>query len=237
MVIVSVAVVTIALDVPFAFASVAQQGYYQINGSCCSGAEMDGWRADISPSTMTPASGGCLITAVLAADNISPTYQLESGEAKCASGTSIDGTCSTSNDLTFFIEWSNSGTYSCYPKGDTLLNEINTIQVTETGNGVDPGGNCYANFNASINGTQYNAYNVDPNFCSTTAWVGMAWAEFSSANSCSSSNHLAASFTRIARWQYSTGVFQPVNSVTRQNYNGCISVTSYANQSFSASLN
>lgn len=232
-------VLLVALAAPFVLAGTAiannayQDGYYQTNGVCCSGAAMDGWRADIKASTDAAAAQACVLTDVLAGDHIiSDVYQLESGVAKCGSSFTLDTGCVSSGAMDLYVEYHDMSGYSCYNHGSTTTSATNTIRVTESYQY-----SCSTYFASYINGTKYSDYFVENN-CNENDWFGMAWAEITTAVTCNQYDHLYADYSNIARYEYGVDDFQPVNSVSSYSSGGsCFTRSSYSGQDFKETLN
>jgi hypothetical protein len=106
-------------------------GRYLVVGQCCNGAGLYGTRASIT----TPVSASDLTFPVqqcflARSDGEIPGDRLiQTGFVRCASGQSLDGTCSLTNNLVSFIEIAFSGGFTCYPKGGVGYNTTHLYTV------------------------------------------------------------------------------------------------------------
>jgi hypothetical protein len=95
-------------------------GGYELHAPCCNGDPLYGTRANISipasSSNWNPGSAHCIVGRSDAEDdNLGKLIQ--TGFLRCASGYSLDGTCSLTNNLVNFVETNSGSGYTCYPKG------------------------------------------------------------------------------------------------------------------------
>jgi hypothetical protein len=113
------AIVTAALALSTA-ARANTFGGYELNAPCCNGDPLYGTRANISipssSSNWNPGSIHCLLARSDAEDD-TLVKLIQTGFLRCASGWSLDGTCSLTNNLVNFVETNNGSGYTCYPKG------------------------------------------------------------------------------------------------------------------------
>jgi hypothetical protein len=108
---------------------------YLWQGQCCNNAPLDGSRASIS----TPAVSFDIpryLCGIMRVDEEGGTTSqtqdnrlIQTGFLQCGSGTSIDGTCSTSSNMVYFTEVLWSDGYHCTPLGSAALNKTHHYSV------------------------------------------------------------------------------------------------------------
>jgi hypothetical protein len=116
-------------------------------GSCCGGATLDGSRADVTVSRITPDSTQCIAFSSVITSNDS-NRQLQAAKARCGVNANIDGTCSLSNNFVKLVERIPAvGSPVCFPHGAASLNTSDRLTVwNSAGNGT---------YFAYIDGVQY----------------------------------------------------------------------------------
>lgn len=93
-------------------------GMRYLQTGCCAGQPLGGTTASLNVQSMSP-NAGCML---FRSDSETASHLLQAGIAKCASGYTLDGTCSTSNNVILFVETNNNGAYHCYSHGAASLN-------------------------------------------------------------------------------------------------------------------
>jgi hypothetical protein len=115
-------------------------GGYELHKPCCGTDGLWGTRSNISvPSSLGlfgAGSAGCVL-ARSESEGDAGTSLIQAGFVRCASGYSLDGTCSTSNNLVNFVEVGQFGVLTCYPKGSVGLGTTHTYSVTNTSPNAD----------------------------------------------------------------------------------------------------
>jgi len=175
--------------------AVDQGGHYRSNTTSSSSSYLDSNSVNITPTAVTPNSGHCVLFSLLVASphwGASTTLQLEEGNVKCASGTSIDGTCSTSGNYQTFVEtYDTTHSYVCHPHGTPTLGSTQHMELKR---------------NSSTSGT-YRAYVGANDEAAYESLAGVtinnmtiaAWGEYAGSGTNCSGWGGTASFTH---WQY-----------------------------------
>jgi hypothetical protein len=193
-----------------------------IYGSCCGGATLDGTRAYISVSSISPASSSCVLfdSVVSSADS---NRQLEAGLAKCGTNANLDGTCSLTNNLVKYVERIPAvGSPVCYPHGAGGLNNSDLVTVdSASGNGT---------YNAYIDGNLYEGQS------GYTSNVGIfEWGENSGLSLSCSGWGGSASFTTWQRYYFTANTWTTVQSANKESTNNCWTVGTVSNGFFTVS--
>lgn len=214
------AVVVGALVFPALAAAQTWGGYRLIYGSCCSGVTLDGTRAYVNISSVTPDSPHCVLSDSVV-EETNATKQLETGLAKCGSTSGgLDGTCSLSNNLVLYVERYNGSSYTCYPHGaaSTGLSYLATVDDS-TGTGT---------WNAYLSGTLYEGQSGYDNNVTI-----FEWGEHTGTTSCTGWSD-STGFSSWQRYNYSGNTWTTVGSATSAN-TGCWTNGSLSAGAFSIS--
>lgn len=185
-------------------------------GNCCSGATLDGTRADVVVSGIAPGSAEC-ITFSSVVESQDSNRQLQAGLAKCGVNANIGGTCSLSNNFVKVVEKiPASGSPTCYPHGAASLNTSTRLTVWDSvGLGT---------YYAYIAGTQYESQSGYTDFVFINEW-----GEYT-GNSCSGWSG-QADFNTWQRYYVTVGTWSTVQSASRLQE--CWAVGSVSNGNFS----
>jgi hypothetical protein len=200
-----------------AAASAAQWGNLYLSYSS-GGSTLDGTRADITVSSASPDTSDCLIHASVVNEQ-NASKQLESGLVICGSGTSIDGTCSLSNNFVKYVERYNGSSYTCYPHGSASFNTSYLATVdNSSGNGT---------WSAYISGTLYEAQSGYDNNVNVDEW-----GEYTDT-SCSGWSD-STGFSSWQSYNYSANTWSTVGSANNGT-TGCWTTSGLSSGSFSVS--
>lgn len=199
-------------------------GAYYLTSPCCNGDTFNGTGASIIVNSANPNSQSCLLFRSTAEANGSggPNgYLLQSGIVRCASGFSVDNTCSLSNNLVKFVETEVNGQYTCYPHGAV------SFGTSHTATPQNASGNLWYSF---IDGTAYESNTFvaaaiaesgehnGPNADNCSGWSGSAtfgssapwpWERYVIGSS--GWVQIQSSYTHAGCWSLSGG---PPNSFT-----------------------
>lgn len=129
-------------------ASAALFGHNHLTyGQCCSGVRLDGTRANISVSSISPDASHCIAFQSIVT-SLDSARQLQTAVAKCGPNANIGGTCSLSNNFVKLVERIPAvGSPVCYPHGAAALNSGALLTVDNpSGDGI---------WYTFINGTRY----------------------------------------------------------------------------------
>lgn len=148
---------------------------YLTYGSCCSGQVVHGTRADISVHQWIPLSTDCLLYDSVVSLTAGGK-QLEVGLGRCGASTSLDGTCSLTNNGVKYVERYNGSSYVCFPHGAASLDVAYKASLTDTSGGAG----IYYSY---IDGTQYEGQSGYNNNVTIYEWAeetdgvscGLAW--------------------------------------------------------------
>lgn len=211
MVVVALAALTMAGS-----AYAAEFGAYHLS-SPVSGAGLDGSRANIDSSSISPDANNCIVYSSVVRSYLSAA-QLEVGKAECGSNAKVDNCTATTSQYEFFVERiPASGTTVCYAHGLTANGQSDLMTVDDaSGTGT---------WYAYIDGNQeegQSGYNDNEDQVSE-------WAEYS-GNACFGWSG-AASFSS---WQkYYNGSWQTVTPDAHDNTCWFLSTISGGNFSVS----
>jgi hypothetical protein len=198
---------------------------YLTYGSCCGGASLDGTRAYIDVSSISPDSTECVLFASVVTDN-DLAKQLEAGVVKCgATSVGLDTTCSIGSQGAPFVKYvERYTTYgTCYPHGAASLGSSYLSTVD------DPAGN--GTFYAYISGT---AYEGQSGYDGTETLS--EWGEHANGTSCPGWGG-SGSFSTWQRYNYSLNTWTTVasSSIYGSAQGSCWSVSSVSSGYFTAS--
>jgi hypothetical protein len=197
-------------------------GHYLEYGNCCNGVTLDGTRAYITVSSASPQYDGCMIFASFVTSLVD-AGQLETGDVLCDASTSLDGTCSLSDNFVKFVERSphDGSPAVCYPHGNNFFNTANFFTLQNIGGN----GTWYAYIDGDqkegqsgyTNGVRISesGENSQRNDYSCAGWSG------------------SATFSSWQRDNYSTHTWSTVQSAQTFNTNNCWSVGGVSNGTFS----
>jgi hypothetical protein len=104
-----------------AFGFAARFGTRYLEPPCCGGDALNGTSASINISSISPDSTRCILFSS-DAENSTHLYLLQDGVVRCGSSSSLDGTCSLTNNTVKFVEKEVNGSYTCYAHGSAALN-------------------------------------------------------------------------------------------------------------------
>lgn len=199
--------------------------HYLDYGFCCSNQRLDGTRANVLVTAVQPQTTGCVLFDSVVSSNDS-SRQLEVGNAKCGSGTTLDGTCSTSNNYVLYVERiPTTGVQDavCYPHGQDSVPSYHLFTVdSPSGNGtwqayidgsLEEGQSGYTN---QVRISEWGEDSQHDNY-SCSGWGGTAY------------------FDSWQRYNYPNNQWTTVQQASTESVNNCWSVTNVSNGSFSVS--
>lgn len=163
---------------------VSRFGSRYLQPPCCNGDTLNGTYASISVDYIAPGSAYCVLFRSVAQDSAG-AYLLQAGLARCGAYTSLDGTCSLSNNFIKFVEKEVNYVYTCYPHGAaTLSTTYNPLVVSYTGN----------SWSAQIDSTAYESN-------SFTQYMITEGAEHAGTDSCTGGWAASGFFAGLGAWQ------------------------------------
>lgn len=192
-------------------------GQYSLTyGSCCGGATLNGTRAYIDVSSISPDSTHCIAFSSAVVDG-GLSQQLQATLVRCGSNANVDGTCSTSNNFVKAVEIIPSGV--CYQHGSASTGGSYLVTVDEPYND----GTWYT----FIAGTGYETQSGYDN--------NVAIPEFGEYTGSSCSGWSAsASFDTWQRYYYAGNTWTNV-STANPNNGGCWTLGTLSSSNFTVS--
>jgi hypothetical protein len=166
-------------------------------------------------------SGCCrCVLASITAVNLASSRQNQFGVTQCASGATIDGTCSSTS---LFVETYQSPTYTCYPHGGASLGSQYSLRIRET----SVGSNVFQAFLSAGGGFE------SVNLLSGTSRT-FAWLEVTATGACDASWSGSATFSRFSRCRGVDRVSSGSSWSGPGTYGTCASKTALSSGGFSA---
>lgn len=182
-----VALIAAALQAAPAVAITSNFGSHYLKPPCCGGDPLNGTRASIRVTNVSSPQH-CLAWRS-EAENSGGDWLIQAGYVKCASGYNVDGTCSLSNNLVFFVEVESTlNNYACFPHGQASENQQHKFTVDQ----AQPSGDAWTAF---IDGNLYEHNGFVQYFISESA-------EYSGSASCSNLYSGTGAFSEsLQQWQ------------------------------------
>jgi hypothetical protein len=199
-----------------ALATIFGYNYLQY-GSCCGGARLDGTRAYVSVSSITPDASNCIAFQSIVT-SLDSNRQLQAALLRCGTNANVDGTCSLTNNFVKIVERiPATGSPVCYPHGAATLGSSYLLTVdSSAGNGT---------WTAYISGTPYESqsgYTTSVRIPESGEYTGFSCSGWSGS----------ASFNTWQRYNFPNNVWTTVQSSNQRN-DGCWSLGTVSNGNFS----